>query len=61
MVSIIEAKNGTYEEINGKLFTQNEIKRATTIAEQLDGLTIEEADQLLEKMKVYLRQSVFSF
>lgn len=59
MLSIKEAGNGTYTEINGKLFNPDEIKRATAIANELDGLTIEEAHRLLEKMKTYLMQSVF--
>lgn len=63
MVSIKEAKSypeNAIEEHCGKLFNDNEIERATTIARELNGLTIEEANQLLDKMKVYITQSIFS-
>lgn len=67
MVSIREARGpytvnaGSSKNIpTGKLFDDSEVERASCIAEALDGLTIQEATDLLERFKEYLNLSVFS-
>lgn len=66
MVSIKEAKGGDFTEFGGerqyyeKLFTEKEEKKASCIVKSLEGLTIQEADILLDKVKYYLSQSIFS-
>lgn len=44
----------------GKLFSEDEKERASCIAKGLEGLTIQEAADLLDRFKVYLLQSIFS-
>lgn len=50
----------TKEFFIGRLFDKDETERATCIAKGLNGLTIQEATDLLDRFKVYLLQSVFS-
>lgn len=43
------------------LFSKREIPRAEKIAEALDGLSIESAQGLLNKMNTYLLQTVYKY
>lgn len=66
MVSIENAKGpdvctqGPKEVFLGKLFSEDEKERASYIAKGLENLTIQEAENLLDRFKIYLYQSVFS-
>ena len=66
MISIKEALGpstilqGPKQIFTGKLFAENEQERASCIAKGLEGLTIQEATDLLDRFKIYLLQSVFS-
>lgn len=44
--------------VGGKLFTGESDKRATQVVKALDGLTIREAQDLLERVSIYLLNSV---
>lgn len=44
--------------VGGKLFTGKSAQRATQIVKALDGLTIREAQDLLERVSIYLLNSV---
>lgn len=44
--------------VGGRLFTGESAKRATQIVKALEGLTIREAQDLLERVNIYLLNSV---
>lgn len=67
MVSVVEAK-GPYQTKSmlnnnktfvGELFDEGEKERASQIASALSGLEIWEAENLLDRMKCYIQQSIF--
>lgn len=68
MVRISQAKGpATYRPVNesgeryiGSLFGTGELNRASQIVKALEGMTIQEADDLLDRVKCYLTQSVFT-
>lgn len=65
MIPVGEAKGEVYREINGNkhctlLFHDNEIERAEKIANALEGLSIESAQELLKKMDKYLLQTLLT-
>ncbi len=55
-VGLQEWRNWTTGEliVDGKLFTGESAKRATQIVKALDGLTIREAQDLLERVNIHL-------
>lgn len=59
-VGLQEWRNWTTGEliVDGKLFTGESAKRATQIVKALDGLTIREAQDLLERVNIHLLNSV---
>lgn len=59
-VGLQEWRNWTTGEliVDGKLFTGESAKRATQIVKALDGLTIWEAQDLLERVNIHLLNSV---
>lgn len=65
MVSIENAKGpavctqGPKEVFTGKLFSEDEKERASYIAKGLENLTVQEAENLLDRFKCYLHQTVF--
>ena len=46
--------------VGGKLFTGESAKRATQIVKALEGLTIREAQDLLERVNIHLLNSIIS-
>lgn len=44
----------------GKLFEKEEEEKVSDIVRQFEGMTISEANDLLERIKAYLTQAVFS-
>lgn len=50
---------GPKQVFTGKLFAEDEQERAFCIAKGLEGLTIQEATDLIDRFKIYLLQSVF--
>ncbi len=57
---VYQKHNGAKKIFIGKLFGEDEEERATCIAKALNGMTVQEATDLLERFKVYLLQSIFS-
>lgn len=47
---------GRPEYVRHKIFTNEEITPAETIITVLEGMTIESAEMILEKVKLYLKQ-----
>ncbi len=47
--------------MGGKLFTGESAKRATQIVKALDGLTIREAKDLLDRVKMHLLNCIVTF
>lgn len=52
--------NGTVRKITFPIFEKDELERAETIVSALEGLTIESAQILLERINQYLLQDVIS-
>jgi hypothetical protein len=46
--------------IGGRLFAGENVERASQIVEALEGLTIREAQDLLERVKIHLLNSIIS-
>lgn len=52
--------NGNVRKITFPIFEKDELERAETIVSALEGLTIESAQILLERINQYLLQDVIS-
>lgn len=65
MMPVREAKGEIFERLGGEekrtqLFSEDEVPRAEAIAKALEGLSIASAQNLLQKVSVYLMQNILT-